>query len=136
MAKGRTDEALVEYKKAVDIDNTQFPVVMNYGDALRAAKHYDEAITQYKNLLNLSEGHPSPVIYLDIGASYFEMGRLDDSIDAFENALRIAPGYPDAQRFLDRVLQVKQEELQKQQDDAQKLKTGTNANPTATPAKQ
>ena len=96
MAKGRMDEALAEYKIAVDIDNTQFPVVMTYAAGLRIAKHYDEAITQYKTLLKISDGNPSPVVYLDMGVSYFEMGRLDDSIEAFENALRIAPQYGDA----------------------------------------
>ncbi|MGB8353555.1 MAG: tetratricopeptide repeat protein [Chthoniobacteraceae bacterium] len=135
MKKGRMDEALEEYKKAVDIDNTQFPVVMNYADGLRIARHFDEAIKQYKRLLELSAENPSPIVYLDMGVSYFEMGRLDDSIDAFESALRIVPQYTAARQDLDRVLQAKQEEMQKKQQEAGKIETGTNSMPVATPAK-
>jgi len=123
-AKGRLPEALEQYKMAVDIDSNQPAVVMNYADGLRLSRQYDEAVKQYIKVLKLS---PSPPALLNLGVTFFAMGKTDDAINCFKQALQMAPGYPDAQRNLEVALQRKREETGQKSPSGSPSGTGNPA---------
>jgi tetratricopeptide (TPR) repeat protein len=92
------DAALKQFNIAVGIDNDQFRVRANYANALlgagnyelsikqnrMAAGYYEEAITQYQNVLRYDPYNPN--IYNSIGVACFQLDRLDDAINCFAHA--------------------------------------------------
>ena len=57
-ARGRLDEAVAEYRKAVAVDPKLYPAWSNLGAALLDQRKPDEAITALREALRLEPGHP------------------------------------------------------------------------------
>ena len=52
-AKNQLDEAIAEYRKAIELDPKYAPAHYNLGNALRAKNQLDEAIAEYKKAIDL-----------------------------------------------------------------------------------
>jgi tetratricopeptide (TPR) repeat protein len=97
-AKGQADEAVVEERRAHEIDPV-WPIANNdVALALYLARRYDEAINYAQDTLKLN---PNSLRMLCIqGHAYLEKGMPEQSIAAFRQALTIQPNLMRAQAGL------------------------------------
>ncbi len=86
------DDAIVLYKKALELQPQSFSATFNLGDALFQKKKYDEAIKEFSimasretNKMKLSHLHHN------IGNCYYMMGKLDEAENEYKKALRNNP---------------------------------------------
>jgi protein O-mannosyl-transferase len=105
-AKGRYEEALVHYKRAVELKNDP-SIRTNYANALMATKRFDEAAANFVEAQKLMPDNPA--LYINAGNCYFELGRLDDAIASYRKTLELSPGNRDAENNLQLVLRKKLE---------------------------
>jgi Flp pilus assembly protein TadD len=70
----------------------------NLGNALRDARHFEEAITHYEEALRLRPN--SPQVQYDLAGALSAAQRLPQAIDHYEAALRLKPDYAEAHNNL------------------------------------
>jgi hypothetical protein len=63
----------------------------NLGLALHATGRFDEAISSFRNALQLAPDHPE--ILYNLANSCLELGRFDEALSSYEGALAQAPGH-------------------------------------------
>ena len=98
--QGRTEEAIVQYRRAVEILPSYS--VNNLGAALLAVGRIDEAIAECREATRLDPTNAQA--YNNLGRALEVKGRLDEAIDAFRNAVTVRPGYALGHFNLGRVL--------------------------------
>lgn len=85
----RFDEAIVAYRKALDIDPKAHEVWVNLGVVYRLKGDYDQAIAHYQKALDINpkyaEAHSS------LGTLYLLQGDAQAAIDKFETAIKLNP---------------------------------------------
>ena len=52
-------------------------------------------------LLEAAEASPRPVVYYEIGDTYYRLGEYDRAISYYDKALRMTPGYEEAEAARD-----------------------------------
>ena len=86
---GRVDEAISNYRHALELDPNYADAFANLGAALLARGKYDEAIEMCEKALrlrpDLAETH------LNLGAALLAQGKYDEAIEMCEKALRLRP---------------------------------------------
>jgi TolB-like protein/Tfp pilus assembly protein PilF len=91
-ATGRFEEAIVELKRALELDPLSLLISRNLGQVLLSARHYDQAIEQEKKVL---ECDPSFMpAHFDLGWAYVQESMYKEATTEFERALVISPGNP------------------------------------------
>ena len=89
--KGRVDEAIAEYTRAVAI-KPDFPQAYdNLGIAYAKKGMFDEAIVEYKKAITLKAFYPEA--YTNLGNAYGRKGRIDEAIAMYKIALVMKPSY-------------------------------------------
>ncbi|HUB66752.1 MAG TPA: tetratricopeptide repeat protein [Candidatus Methylacidiphilales bacterium] len=90
--KGKVDEAVVQYEKALAINPYYVAAYVNLGNALNQEREVDGAIVQYRKALELDprfvEAHN------DLGAALLQKGQVDEALAHFQQAMAIDPGDP------------------------------------------
>ncbi len=81
LAKGKTAEALPEWRKAVDLDPDDEKARVNLGFALDREGLTDEAIEQYRKAIDIAPEHASA--YDNLAGDLLQRGRLDEAIEAY-----------------------------------------------------
>jgi Flp pilus assembly protein TadD len=81
--QGRTDEAVAEYRKAIDADPKYTPAYNNLAEALAKQGKLEEAAHYYQ--LSLAE-KPSAAVYNALGVVLRGLGRTDEAAVQFEKA--------------------------------------------------
>ncbi len=81
--QGRADEAIAEFRKAIDSDAKFTPAYNNLAEALANEGKLEEAEHYYK--LSLAE-KPSPAVYNALGVVLRRLGRTDEAADQFAKA--------------------------------------------------
>lgn len=94
MATGNMDNAIVELKKAVELDNGMFQAEVMLILAYLQEKKYDEAIVAANQLKEKRKDDPMPENLL--GAAYMAKGDAEKAQEHWNNALRIKPEYATA----------------------------------------
>jgi eukaryotic-like serine/threonine-protein kinase len=87
---GRFEEAIVELKRALELDPLSLLINGNLGILFYSARQYDQAIEQERKTLDLDANFIVPHWYL--GLSYVQKSMYKEGIAEFEKALAIAPG--------------------------------------------
>ncbi|HUB67527.1 MAG TPA: tetratricopeptide repeat protein [Candidatus Methylacidiphilales bacterium] len=87
--EGRVDEAMVQFKKALEIDPNYADAHNNFGWALFQKGQADEAIAQYQQALKINPHGYSA--HCNLGTALLQKGQLDEAMDQFQMALRIDP---------------------------------------------
>jgi protein O-mannosyl-transferase len=100
--EGQVNEAIVHFRKAVEIDANQAEPQANLGNALLQKGELDEAITQYYKALAIKP-HSAEVHY-NLGNALLRKGQADEAIAEYERALVILPDYADVHNNLGIVL--------------------------------
>jgi len=87
-AMGRFDEALVEIKKAQEIDPLSLPISTGVGHVLYLCGKYDEAIEQYQRAVDLDPNFM--ITHVWFGRPYLEKGMFNEAISELELAVKLS----------------------------------------------
>lgn len=97
-ASSRIDEAMEQYRKAIDIRPDYAEARYNLGVLLNREGRVDEAMEQYRKVLELTP--ESSDAHLNLGVALASRGQDDEAIRHYREALRIMPGSADAHNNL------------------------------------
>ncbi len=86
--KGRLEEGISEYRKALEIDPRNALALTYLGSAYRQKGQTDEAIETLKKALDIFRYFRA---YMNLGMAYEQKGMLEEAIAAYRNALEIEP---------------------------------------------
>jgi tetratricopeptide (TPR) repeat protein len=96
--QGRTDEAIVHFQKALELNPNFVAAHNNLGIALNLKGRSDEAIEQYTKALALDPNDPRA--HYNLANVLDRKGQADDAIVHYKKALELNPDYPDADNNL------------------------------------
>ncbi|MCA9303895.1 MAG: tetratricopeptide repeat protein [Phycisphaerales bacterium] len=95
-AAGKNDEAILEYRAALETKNDMFAAWNNLGHLLMKKENYADAVSAFQVASRLQPGDPRPEY--NIGLAYQRVGWAQDSFLHFELALDRDPVYLPALR--------------------------------------
>ena len=116
LEKGKAEEALTHYDRAVAALPADSAVHFNRGTALFALSRYDEAIAELMKASESKSPSLKAAAFYNLGNSYFKADRFADAIAAYKHSLALEPSDMRAKWNLELALQKKQEEDKKKQD--------------------
>jgi tetratricopeptide (TPR) repeat protein len=102
LRKGRVDEAIDHFRKAVDLEVNDVGVQSNLGDALLQKGDLDEAIVHYSKALEIKPNYAE--VHYNLGNVLLRKGQVDEAIGQYKKALEIKPDYADVHNNLGIVL--------------------------------
>jgi tetratricopeptide (TPR) repeat protein len=88
-AKGRVDEAIESYRKAIEINPKLAIAHNNLGLALSDNGQIDEAIASYRKGIEIDP--TNAMVHYSLGNALKDKGRLDEAIASYRKAIEIAP---------------------------------------------
>ena len=89
--RGHADEAIVHYRKALEIKPDHVEAQYNLGNALANRGQVDEAIAHFQKALEIKPDHVRA--HANLGSMLARRGRLDEAIAQYLKALEIQPDY-------------------------------------------
>jgi tetratricopeptide (TPR) repeat protein len=96
--KGQNDEAIAEWKQALDLDPGDAKANYNFGLALLRKGTLDEAITHFQTAVKAKPEFSDA--QSNLGAALLQEGRLDEAIPHLEEAVAVKPQHGEAQSDL------------------------------------
>ena len=87
--QGRLDEAVADFRHAVQIKPDYARATSNLGNALKEQGHADEAVTRLRDALRLDPNYLEG--YTNLGAPCVALGELDEAVATLQQALRVRP---------------------------------------------
>ena len=94
LQKGKVDEAIAHFQKALEIKPDYAEAHNNLGNALLQKGNVDEAITHYQKALEIKPDYAEA--HNNLGNALLKKGRVDEAIAHYQMALQIKPVYPQA----------------------------------------
>ena len=91
LKKGLADEAIVHFRRVLEIKADDVGAEANLGNALLQKGYLDDAIAHYKAALEINPGDAK--VHYNLGSALLHKGRLDEAIAQYQRALEINPGY-------------------------------------------
>jgi len=88
------DEAILSYKKCVELDPAHAAAYINLGTLYYNRQDYVLAERYYRKAIEVDLKYA--LAYFDLGNVLDETGRLSDGIRAYQSAIALAPTYADA----------------------------------------
>jgi serine/threonine protein kinase/tetratricopeptide (TPR) repeat protein len=89
---GRSNEALLEAKRAQELDPLSLIIILNLGDVLYYMRQYELAIEQFKNTMALD--YNFPWAHSSLAGVYQLQGRFDEAIKENKEAHRLGGNIP------------------------------------------
>jgi tetratricopeptide (TPR) repeat protein len=86
---GRTDEAIAQYRKALEIHPSYAKAHFNLGNVLATAGRPDEAIAQYEKAVQLDRNYINA--HIRLGNMMLQAGRTDEAIAHYARVTEISP---------------------------------------------
>ena len=105
LQKGKADEAISQYQKALQINPDFADAHLNLGTALFQKGSVDEAIVHFQKALQIKPGFAEA--HLNLGTALIKKGSVDEAIVHFQKALQIDPDYAEAHYNLGNALIIK-----------------------------
>jgi len=87
-------EAIAEFKRALNLDPDNAPILNHLGLALTLEKRYGEAIQSFKKALELKPAYPD--IHNNFGMVYLQVDNYAEALKEFGQALAVNPRYAEA----------------------------------------
>ena len=103
--KGRYDEAIKYYHKAIQLNPNFSEAQYGLGLAFAAQGRLDEAIENYRKAIQINPNYFDAL--KDLGNAFADKGRFDEAIENYRKAIRINPNYAEAQFNLGNALVAK-----------------------------
>jgi len=91
---GRLDEAISEYKKALDINPDYAMAHSNLGAAYNSKNMLNDAISECKKAIAINPNFA--MAHYNLGTAYYKKGMLDEAISDYKKALIIKPHLAEA----------------------------------------
>ena len=88
--KGQYNDALAEYKKAIDLDDKNYRAIYYSGLAYRQVEKYDLAISSLQKALEIAP--KSFEAHYDLGLLYQHNGKFEQALQEFKLAYKLNPG--------------------------------------------
>ena len=95
---GRVDEAIMHYKKALEIDPNYAAGHNNLGNALLRIGKMDESLAHLQRALEIDPSYPEA--HNNLGNTLLQMGRMDEAVAHYSKAVEIDPEYVEAHNNL------------------------------------
>jgi len=92
--QGRLADAIVEYKKALEIHPKDYAIRQNLGNTLAKSGRFEDAALQFRQVIGFQPTNDRA--YYALGLALFNLGRTGEAIGAFWEAVRINPQYWEA----------------------------------------
>ena len=86
---GKTDEAIAEYREALDIKPDMADAHNGLGIALARRKEYAEAVAHYRKAIALKPDFAD--VYGNLGLALFQQERWAEAIEEYEKAIEFKP---------------------------------------------
>ena len=102
LREGQVNEAIVHFRRALEIDADQVEAQANLGDALLQKGELDEAVAQYYKALQIKPTYAE--VHYNLGNALLRKGQADEAIAHYEKALQIKPDDADVHNNLGVVL--------------------------------
>ncbi len=99
-ADGKTEEALEEYRKSLELDDQLYAAWNNMGQLLMNEGNYADAVTAFQIAAGIESTDPRPVY--NTGLAYQRVGWAADAYASYERALTRDANYIPAMRGLTR----------------------------------
>jgi Ca-activated chloride channel family protein len=116
MKKGKAEEALAQYDKAVaDLPNDA-AAHFNRGNALFALSRYEEAGQEFLRATQAGATGLRSAAFYNLGNTHFKNNKYEDAIAAYRRALALDPANANAKWNLELALQKKKEEDKKKEE--------------------
>jgi tetratricopeptide (TPR) repeat protein len=93
LKKNRTDDAIAQYQKALELVRTDSDAENGLGSALFREKQTDQAIDHYRKAIGFRPEDPE--YHNNLGNALCERGLIDDGIANYEKALELRPDRAD-----------------------------------------
>jgi tetratricopeptide (TPR) repeat protein len=118
--EGKYTDAEVNYRKALEKDQTLLPGKFNLGNALHKEGKLDDAVKQYETTLQpgTAAGTRAKAHY-NIGNSYLRQQKYQEAIHSYVECLKLSPDDYDAKYNLSYALQMLRQQQQQQQNKDQ-----------------
>ena len=92
--EGRFEEAMQNYRKAIQINPNDFDTLFNLGTDFAAQGRFDEAIEDFHKAIQV-DPHSSDALN-NLGNALAARGRIDEAIQNYRQAIQINPNFPKA----------------------------------------
>jgi tetratricopeptide (TPR) repeat protein len=92
--KGKVEEAVGEYRKAIQLKPDFFQAHYNLGNALWHQGKAEEAIAEYRRAVSLDPDFAQA--YFNLGLALGERGKVEEAIVAYRRAVQLKPDYAQA----------------------------------------
>jgi Flp pilus assembly protein TadD len=102
LKKGQVDEAIIHFRKALEIKADDAETQANLGNALLQTGKLDEAVAQYYKALEVKPDYAE--VHYNLGNALLHEGQVDEAIAHYEKAIQIKPNYADVYNNLGVVL--------------------------------
>lgn len=89
--RGRFDDAVASYRKALLIEPDHVMTLVNMGNAMRNLGHLDNALESYRRALDIDPGMTDA--HNNLGNVLRELGRLDEAVRSFRHVIEIRPNF-------------------------------------------
>lgn len=89
LERGRTDEAVAEFRAALDLSPTHAQAWHNLGNAQSARGQFGEALGYYRRAIELEPENAN--FHASLGHAYLETGQPDDALASLRTAVALAP---------------------------------------------
>lgn len=100
-AQGLFEQAIAEYKAAIEIDPAFSKAYLYLGDAYYAQERYMEALPWFEQAVHIEPGLIQGWVFL--GDAYWHLGLVEHAREAYSRALLLFPDYETARRGMDNV---------------------------------
>jgi tetratricopeptide (TPR) repeat protein len=88
---GKLDEAIICYRKALEINPKLAAAHVNLGAALAKKGDFERAVSHYKQALRTLD---SVIVHRNLAHALFRLGRFPDAVREYRKILRILPNDP------------------------------------------
>jgi tetratricopeptide (TPR) repeat protein len=92
--RGKTDEAMAHYQRAIELRPSYAEAHYNLGRLLAQKGQLDDAVTHYEKALEINPADAEA--QNNLGVTLFGIGRVDDAIAHYQGALKIRTDYAEA----------------------------------------
>jgi Ca-activated chloride channel family protein len=116
MKKGKAEEALAQYDKAVAELPSDAAAHFNRGNALFALSRYEEAGQEFLRATQAGATGLRSAAFYNLGNTHFKNNKYEDAIAAYRRALALDPANVNAKWNLELALQKKKEEDKKKEE--------------------
>ncbi len=90
-SSGKTDEAIADYTKALQIDPQYEPAYNNRGLIYYKQGKFDEALADFTKIIEIDPQYTDP--YNNRGLVYYRQGKFDEALADFTKTIEIDPNY-------------------------------------------